>query len=146
MRRATITVPDELDRALSEFMAAQAARPSLTSVVEAALVAYLGQSPASEGEPSRLLDVVRSRQQISQIVEAHGGERVGLFGSVAEGRDGADSDIDMWVELRPDATLFDLAQMRADLEALLGATVDLVTLGGLDDEARSALVARSLVL
>ncbi len=144
MRRATITVPDELARALDEFMAAQPARPTLTSVVEAALESYLLAPPA--GEPSRLVRVARSRERIVDVARAHGATRVGLFGSVAAGTDGPESDIDLWVETGPGFTLFDLAALRAELTELLGAPVDVVTLGGLDDDAREALVARSLVL
>ena len=144
MRRATITVPDELAHALDGFMAAQPARPSLTSVVEAALEAYLLAPRAVS--PSRLAHVARSRGFVVEAARTHGATRVGLFGSVAEGADGPDSDIDLWVETGPGVTLFDLAAMRADLEELLGSPVDVLTLGGLDDGARDALIARSFVL
>jgi predicted nucleotidyltransferase len=144
MRRATITVPDDLAHALDEFMAAQPARPSLTSVVEAALESYLLAPTA--GSPSRLAHVARSRGRVIEAARAHGATRVGLFGSVAEGADGPDSDIDLWVETGRGFTLFDLAAMRAELETLLGSPVDVLTLGGLDDSAREALIARSFVL
>lgn len=144
MRRATITVPDGLARALDEFIAAQPARPSLTSVVEAALESYL-LAPVSASS-SRLAHVARSRGRVVEAARAHGATRVGLFGSVAEGADGPDSDIDLWVETGPGVTLFDLAAMRAELDELLGSPVDLLTLGGLDDRAREELVARSFVL
>jgi hypothetical protein len=144
MRRATITVPDDLAEALDVFIAAQPARPSLTSVVEAALESYL-LAPGADS-PSRLTRVARSRRRVVEIAHAHGATRVGLFGSVAEGADGPDSDIDLWVETGPRVTLFDLAAIRAELEGLLGSPVDVLTLGGLDDRAREELVARSFVL
>ena len=144
MRRATITVPDKLAAALDDFIAAQPARPSLTSVVEAALESYLREPVA--GSTSKLAHVARSRKRVVEAARAHGATRVGLFGSVAEGTDGPDSDIDLWVETGPGVTLFDLAAMRAELEDLLGSSVDVLTLGGLDDSAREELAARSFVL
>jgi predicted nucleotidyltransferase len=137
-------VPDELAHALDEFIAAQPARPSLTSVVEAALESYL-RAPVA-GSSSRLAHLARSRGRVIEAARAHGATRVGLFGSVAEGADGPDSDIDLWVETGPGVTLFDLAAMRAALEEILGSPVDLLTLGGLDDHARGDLIARSFVL
>lgn len=41
MRRATITIPDDLDAELNAYLAAQDASPSLTAVVEVALRRYL---------------------------------------------------------------------------------------------------------
>ncbi len=137
-------MPDELAHALDEFIAAQPARPSLTSVVEAALESYLLAPVASSS--SRLAHVARSRGRLVAAARAHGATRVGLFGSVAEGADGPNSDIDLWVETGPGVTLFDLAAMRAELEDLLDSPVDLLTLGGLDDRAREDLIARSFVL
>ena len=56
-----------------------------------------------------------------------------LFGSVARGDAGPDSDVDVAVRL--DATkrvsLFDLAEINHRLERLLGTKVDLVSEGGL---------------
>ncbi len=41
MRRATITIPDDLDTQLNAYLAAQEAPPSLAAVVQAALRGYL---------------------------------------------------------------------------------------------------------
>lgn len=41
MKRATITIPDDLEAELNSYMAAQDAAPSLTSLVEAALRRFL---------------------------------------------------------------------------------------------------------
>ena len=42
MKRATITLPDDLDRALEAYVQTQEARPALTAVVQSALREYLG--------------------------------------------------------------------------------------------------------
>ena len=41
MKRATITLPDDLARALDDYVQAQDAPPALTTVVQAALREYL---------------------------------------------------------------------------------------------------------
>jgi len=41
MKRATVTIPDDLVRALGSFARAQEVRPPLTAVVQAALRQYL---------------------------------------------------------------------------------------------------------
>lgn len=146
MRRATITVPDELDRALEDFIAAQPARPSLTSVVEAALEDYLQSPDPPDQFTSRIVDVVRRRQRIVELARARGAVRLGLFGSVAQARDTPESDVDFWVEIGPGMGLFELAALRHDLTEELGSPVDVVTLGGLEPGAREELIARSLVL
>lgn len=144
MRRATITLPPKLEDELEAFMRAQPARPSLASVVEAALTTYL--SEPEDSQQSRLVDVVRSREAIRDIGLRHGATQIGLFGSVANGTDTAASDIDLWVEASPHLTLFDLAAMRAEFTALLDCPVDVVTLGGLSGKDREALIHGSLIL
>jgi uncharacterized protein len=50
-----------------------------------------------------------------------------LFGSVAGGQSHAASDVDFLVDPSEDATLFDLAGFRRELEELLGVDVDVVS-------------------
>lgn len=54
-----------------------------------------------------------------------------MFGSVARGEAGPDSDVDFLVEFDAGRTLFDLIGLRLDLEELLGTGVDVVTPGSL---------------
>lgn len=63
-----------------------------------------------------------------------------LFGSVARGDETPDSDIDFLVDFAPGTSLFDLVDLIADLRALLGVSVDVVSTGGLldrDDDIRA---------
>ncbi len=50
-----------------------------------------------------------------------------VFGSVLRGADTDGSDLDLLVDPMPGATLFDLGGLHAELEAVLGVRVDLVT-------------------
>lgn len=54
-------------------------------------------------------------------------ERSALFGSVARGEAGAESDIDILVDLPDDKSLFDLVELKEKLEQALGNNVDIVT-------------------
>ncbi|MFD4070932.1 nucleotidyltransferase family protein [Nocardia ignorata] len=50
-----------------------------------------------------------------------------LFGSVARGEDGPDSDLDLLVELAPGASVLDILELDSELAYLLGCPVDVVT-------------------
>jgi len=56
-----------------------------------------------------------------------GGRDVRVFGSVARGDNGENSDVDFLVEFEVGRTLLDLIGLKLDLQDLLGATVDVVT-------------------
>lgn len=50
-----------------------------------------------------------------------------IFGSVARGEHGSESDIDLIIEFQGKKTLLDLAGLQQELEEALGRKVDLVT-------------------
>ena len=50
-----------------------------------------------------------------------------IFGSVARGEHRSDSDIDILIEFQGKKTLFDLVELKQELEKALGRKVDLVT-------------------
>lgn len=68
-----------------------------------------------------------------------------LFGSVARGDERPNSDIDLLVDVPVGTSLLRLARCQAELEALLGAPVDLVPAAdlkrGLVDEVPAEAVA-----
>ncbi len=77
--------------------------------------------------------VEAKRDEINELVRRHHGRSVSLFGSSARGDDRADSDVDFLVEFQPGSSLFDLMDLQEALESLLGARVDVVSVGGLKD-------------
>lgn len=79
----------------------------------------------------RLSLVESNRTEIQEIVRRQRGRSVALFGSVARGDDTAASDIDFLVEFLPGSSLFELLHISEELEALLGMSVDVVSVGGL---------------
>jgi uncharacterized protein len=83
------------------------------------------------------------RNEINEVVRRHKGRSIAVFGSVARGDDGPDSDIDFLVEFEQGSSLFDLMAVEEELEALLGVPVDVVSAGGLkerDDHIRREAV------
>lgn len=92
----------------------------------------------------RLALIESKRDEILEIVQRHRGRSVSVFGSVARGEERADSDVDFLVEFEPGSSLFDLLHVREELEALLGISVDVVSVGGLkerDDHIRREAVS-----
>lgn len=67
------------------------------------------------------------------VAARHHAHRVRLFGSVARGDDGPDSDIDLLIDFDQNSSLFDLMRMTRELEELLGHPVDVVSTAGLKD-------------
>ncbi len=81
-----------------------------------------GRSPAE-----RTWDLLREhREQIVQKAAQCRLENVRVFGSVARGDAGEDSDVDLLVDAKPHASLFDLSEFNLWMESLLGVKVDVV--------------------
>jgi len=66
-----------------------------------------------------------------------------IFGSVLHGTDQDGSDLDLLVDALPGATLFDLGGLQAELEALLGIHVDLLTPADLSPKFRAQVLAEA---
>ncbi len=67
------------------------------------------------------------RAEILRVAALHGAHNVRVFGSMARGDAGPDSDIDILVELEPMRSLLDLSGLLLDLQDLLHRKVDVVT-------------------
>jgi predicted nucleotidyltransferase len=134
MRRATITIPDDLEADLEAYVADQKVPPSLAAITQTALRQFLRGRPPGDGPVD---EVLRHRSEIRAIAAARGANDIYLFGSAARGESGQSSDLDFAVEVRDGTTLFDLARMRSDLVELLQTDVDVVPLKGLEGSMRA---------
>ena len=77
-------------------------------------------------------DVLQTkRDEVLRLVRAHRGRRAYLFGSVARDEAGPESDVDVLIEFEAGSSLFDLMHLEDELRTLLGASVDVVSIGGL---------------
>ena len=70
--------------------------------------------------------LLRHRETILAAAERNNALTIALVGSVARGEDNDSSDYDFLVEFRKGVTLFDIGGLQADLEDVLGASVDVV--------------------
>lgn len=72
------------------------------------------------------LELLRQkRERILSLAARHGAFNVRVFGSVARGDATPESDIDLLVNFRDGASLYDLSGLRLDLIELLGWQVDI---------------------
>jgi predicted nucleotidyltransferase len=67
------------------------------------------------------------RSEILALASRRGVKNLRVFGSVARGQAGPDSDVDFLVELEPGRSYLDIGALLMDLQDLLGRKVDLVT-------------------
>lgn len=86
------------------------------------------------------------REEILRIAAAYGARHLRVFGSAARGEADEASDIDFVVELEPGRSLFDLGGLQADLEALLGRRVDVVTERGIRARIRERVLREAVPL
>jgi hypothetical protein len=84
-------------------------------------------------KPLTLNDLRAHREAILELAARYGVSNVRVFGSVARGDSGPDSDIDLLVTANKGTTIFDLVGLWLDLKALLGCEVSLLSDGGLGE-------------
>ena len=88
----------------------------------------------------------RRRDEILQIAARHGASNVRVFGSVARGEAGPESDLDLLVDLERGRSLLDHAALKVDLELLLDLPVDVATERGLKPRIREHLLREAIPL
>jgi hypothetical protein len=86
------------------------------------------------------------REEILRIAARYGAHNVRVFGSVAGGEAGPDSDVDFLVEMEKGRSLFDLGGLLMDLQEFLGRRVDVITERGLRDRIRSRVLREAVSL
>ena len=80
-----------------------------------------------ERKPPELADVLQRLRSVQGSLRSRGVLSLWVFGSVARGDARPDSDVDLAIEFAPAArpSLFELAQIKDEAEAILGRPVDL---------------------
>jgi predicted nucleotidyltransferase len=72
-------------------------------------------------------ELERLREKVAPILRRLGVRRASVFGSLARGEGNEESDVDLLVELEPGKSLLDLAELKVELEEVLGRRVDVIT-------------------
>lgn len=81
------------------------------------------------------------RDSVRRVATAHRTRNPRVFGSVARGEDTDRSDLDLLVDTTAQTSLFDLAAIELELEALLGVPVRVTTTGALRGGLRDRVLA-----
>ena len=86
------------------------------------------------------------RTEIMEIARRHGVANIRVFGSVARGEAGPDSDVDLLVSISGQTSPWFPGGLVADLEDLLGRPVQVVTEQGLHDLLREQVMSEAVPL
>jgi len=86
------------------------------------------------------------REAILKLAREHGVKRVRVFGSMARGSAGVESDVDLLVDLEQGRTLLDLGALLMDLQDLLHRKVDVLTEGALHPRIRERVLREAIPL
>jgi predicted nucleotidyltransferase len=92
---------------------------------------------------ARLDFLLANSEAIKTIAARHKALSISVFGSVARGEDGPNSDFDFLVSFNDDSSLLDSASLMNELSDYLKSPVDVVSEGGLkprDTRIRSEAV------
>ncbi|MEK6855992.1 MAG: nucleotidyltransferase family protein [Nanoarchaeota archaeon] len=81
------------------------------------------------------------RQKIHPVLRKFRVSKAGLFGSFARGEEKKDSDIDILVEVGNDWDLFDLINLKLNLEKKMKRKVDVVEYQGIRKELRKTILS-----
>ena len=88
-----------------------------------------------------------NRDGVRSIANRHGVSNVRVFGSVARGEDGPESDVDLLVDLDVRTRgLLRLVAMAEELSALLGEPVDVVAASALASDVADSALAEAVPL
>lgn len=77
------------------------------------------------------MTILEIKNKIMPILKKYGVKKASLFGSVVREQQTENSDIDLLVELPETASLFELANLKLDLEEILKKKVDVLTFDSL---------------
>jgi predicted nucleotidyltransferase len=92
------------------------------------------------------LEALETLRRSEQALRGRGVRHAALFGSVARGDNRLDSDIDIMIEIDPDAriTVFDYVDIKDYIAKLFDRPVDVVTREGLKSYVRPAATADAI--
>lgn len=87
------------------------------------------------------------KKKVLPILKRHEVKRAAIFGSIARGDAKANSDVDLLIEYKSeDKSLFDLVDLKAELEKTLGRKVDIVTYNSIYWRLREQILAQQVVI
>ncbi len=97
--------------------------------------------PKPPMKPSQALSA--HRNELRHLVSRYGLSHLRVFGSVLNGNDTDDSDLDLLVEPGGATTLLTIAGLKIDAEELLGVPVSVLTPNGLPPKFRNDVLRQA---
>lgn len=95
----------------------------------------------TKSEPKDVLEILASHRK---DLRERGVSSLAVFGSVARGDAGAESDVDLLVEFDRPVGLFSFVRLQRYLEDLLGRSVDLVTPDALREPLKDQILREAV--
>lgn len=87
------------------------------------------------------------KKRVLPILKRHDVKRAAIFGSFARGEAKANSDVDLLIEYKSkDKSLFDLVDLKSELEEILGRKVDIVTYDSIYWRLREQILAQQVII
>lgn len=96
--------------------------------------------------PMELVVLAEHREEVIRAAEARDVSNVRVFGSVVSGRDTAESDIDLLVDVGEAVELFSLGALEVELSELLQSPVDVVPARGLKPRIKDQVLETAVPL
>ena len=118
----SVRVPAEVRNRLKAVAASRGER--LQDLIGGLVTQFLAEA---DRKPPELGEVLRRLRSIRDVFQARGVEALWVFGSVARGEARPDSDVDLTIAFAPGVapSLFEIAHLKDEAEAVLGHSVDL---------------------
>ncbi|HBE80468.1 MAG TPA: hypothetical protein DDW65_22195 [Firmicutes bacterium] len=92
------------------------------------------------------LEVENIKQKIVPILKQHDVFKASIFGSFVRCEQKVDSDLDLLVEFNGDKSLFDLIDLKFDLEDTLGRSTDVLTFESLHPAIREIVLKERVII
>ena len=86
----------------------------------------------------------QKRTEVLKIADKYGVTNLRIFGSVARGEDDEKSDVDLLAKFPPGFTLFDLVDLKEEMEGVLGCKVDIASERGLKERVRARILREAV--
>ncbi|MEI7621050.1 MAG: nucleotidyltransferase family protein [Candidatus Moraniibacteriota bacterium] len=86
------------------------------------------------------------KKQIVPILKRQGVLKAAIFGSFARGEETKKSDVDILVKLSKSKSLFDLVELKLELEDNLGRKVDVLSYDGINHRLKDIILKEQKVI
>lgn len=93
---------------------------------------------------SHLKELLEKIASEGRLLEEYGVRSISLFGSIARGEAGEESDVDLLVEFSRPVGILEFVRLKRALESVLGRSVDLATPSSLKPQLRDRILKEAI--